>query len=76
MHSAAYYLDKFADKEIRELKVFCQNKVKGCIWSDRLKFLEVSLFFIQQTLIAGLLLVNCWKALTRRVKLVLLGLAF
>ena len=39
---SAAYPDKFADKEIGELRVFCRNKVKGCSWSDRFKLLEVS----------------------------------
>ena len=38
--------DKAADKEIAELKVFCPNKLNGCTWSDRLKYLQVSLFLI------------------------------
>ena len=40
------YPDKIADKEIAELKVFCPNKVNGCKWSEKLKFLQVSLFLI------------------------------
>ena len=38
----AAYPDKIADKEIAELKVFCPNKRNGCVWSERLKFLQVS----------------------------------
>ena len=37
----AYFPDKFADKEIAELKVICPNKGNGCIWNASLKFLNV-----------------------------------
>ena len=36
-----YFPDKFADKEIRELKVICPNKGNGCIWNASLKLLNV-----------------------------------
>ena len=44
--------DKAADKEIADLKVFCPNKVNGCTWSERLKFLQVRLFLICHSLIS------------------------
>ena len=37
----AYFPDKFADKEIAELKVICPNKGNGCIWNASLKLLNV-----------------------------------
>ena len=40
------YPDRIADKEISELKIFCPNKVNGCTWIERLKFLQVSFFLI------------------------------
>ena len=45
-HNVTYYPDKFADKEIEELKVFCRNKSNGCTWSDKLKFLSVIFFHL------------------------------
>lgn len=43
-HSATYYPDKSADREIQELKVYCVNKDSGCTWRDKLKLLEVDFF--------------------------------
>ena len=45
-HNATYYPDKFADKEIGQFKVFCSNKSNGCAWTGRLKYLEVSCFWV------------------------------
>lgn len=44
--NATYYPDKFADKEIGQFKVFCSNKSNGCTWTGRLKYLEVSCFWL------------------------------
>ena len=44
--------DKAADKEIANLKVFCPNRVNGCTWSERLKFLQVSLFLVCHSLVS------------------------
>ena len=45
VYNATYYPDKFADREIGELKVYCVNRENGCLWSNSLKLLEVNLFF-------------------------------
>ena len=45
--SVTYYPDKFADREIGQLIVICRNKVNGCTWSDRFKFLDVSFFWFR-----------------------------
>ena len=39
-----YYPDKFAEREIQELKVICQHKKNGCEWSDSLRHLEVCFY--------------------------------
>ena len=56
--------DKAADKEIADLKVFCPNKVNGCTWSERLKFLQVSFFLVCRALVslvsARFFLTPCW----------------
>ena len=36
-----YYPDRFADREIKELSVICENKKNGCSWSDELNKFEV-----------------------------------
>ena len=40
-HNTTSYPDKFADREIRDLTVTCENKENGCRWSDRLGNYEV-----------------------------------
>ena len=37
------YPDKFADKEIGEYVVECENKDRGCVWRNRTKDFEVSI---------------------------------
>lgn len=44
--SAAAFPDKATDNEIANLKVNCPNKTNGCLWSNQLKYLQVSLFLI------------------------------
>ena len=36
-----FYADKFAEREIKNLTVTCENKENGCRWSDRLGIYEV-----------------------------------
>ena len=36
-----FYPDKSADREIKNLKVTCENKKNGCRWSERLDNYEV-----------------------------------
>ena len=40
-HNTAFYPDKFADREIRQLFVICENKENGCNWRDELRNYEV-----------------------------------
>ena len=40
-HNTATFPDKFADREIRDLTVICENKENGCKWNDRLGNYEV-----------------------------------
>ena len=47
----AAHPDKAADKEMADLKVFCPNKVNGCTWREKFKFLQVSLFLIYRSLV-------------------------
>lgn len=42
-HDTTHYRDRFAEREIQELKVICPNKENGCTWSDRLRLLGVHL---------------------------------
>ena len=42
-HNTLSYPDKFADREIWELLVVCENKENGCNWTDRLKQFEVKM---------------------------------
>ena len=41
VYGTTYYPDRFADREIQQLKVICKNKSNGCEWSDCLQNLEV-----------------------------------
>ena len=40
-HNTAFYRDKFADGEIRQLVVICENKENGCNWCDEFGNYEV-----------------------------------
>ena len=40
-HDTTFYPDKFADREIKQLTVICENKENGCTWSDILGNYEV-----------------------------------
>ena len=41
-HNPTFYPDKFADRQIRQLVVTCENKENGCAWSDTLEKYEVT----------------------------------
>ena len=40
-HNTTFYADKFADRQIRQLVVACENKENGCTWTDTLGSYEV-----------------------------------
>ena len=42
-HDTRSYPDKFADREIKDLAIVCENKENGCSWSDRLGNYEVKI---------------------------------
>ena len=42
-HNTSFFTDKYADREIKDLIVICENKENGCAWSDRLGNYEVSI---------------------------------
>ena len=42
-HNILSYPDKFADREIWEQLVECQNKENDCTWTDRLRHVEVKI---------------------------------
>ena len=46
-HDATHYPDKFADRQILELKTICINKENGCNWSNSLRNLKVWISCIQ-----------------------------
>ena len=46
-HDTTYYPDRFADREIQELKVRCVKRKNGCEWSDCLRHLEVCFFLFK-----------------------------
>ena len=45
-HDTTHYPDKFADREILELKAICINKENGCNWSNSLRHLEVKILIL------------------------------
>ena len=49
-HNTTSYPDKFADREIRDLTVTCENNKNGCRWSDRLGNYEVRKTFLHWSL--------------------------
>lgn len=42
-HNTTFYLDKFADREIKDLTIVCENKEDGCTWTDKLGNYEVNI---------------------------------
>ena len=42
-HNTTFYPDKFADREIKDLTIICENKEDGCTWTDRLGNYEVKI---------------------------------
>ena len=42
-HNTTSYPDKFADREIKDLTIICENKENGCTWRDRLGNYEVKI---------------------------------
>ena len=46
-HDTNHYPDKFADRQILELKTICINKENGCNWSNSLRNLKVWISCIQ-----------------------------
>ena len=40
-HNTSYFTDKYADREIKDLIVICENNENGCAWSGRLGMYEV-----------------------------------
>ena len=55
-HDTTHYPDKFADREILELKAICVNKENGCNWSNSLRNLEVWNSCIQSVYLCDLIL--------------------
>ena len=39
------FLDKFCEREIMELQIFCSNKHRSCNWTGPLKFSKVCVNF-------------------------------
>ena len=40
-HNTTFFTDKYADREIKDLIVICENNENGCAWSDILGNYEV-----------------------------------
>ena len=44
-HNPTFYPDKFADRQIRQLLVTCENNENGCTWTDTLGNYEVTTYY-------------------------------